>query len=71
MIAVAYFGIIVAIGAVLWFILGRSPERAASHEGEPLSRAQRAGRDVAGPADAGAEGMATPSPGNVGPRDHP
>ena len=69
--AVVYFGVIAAIAAVLWFTFGHTPEDAASHEGEPLSRAQRAGRDVAGPADAGAEGMATPSPGAVGPRDRP
>lgn len=71
MIAIVYFGIIAAIAAVLWFMFGRTPERTASHEGEPLSRGRRAGRDVAGPADAGAEGMATPSPGAVGPRDRP
>jgi len=69
--AVVYLGIVAAIAAVLWFTFGRTPERTASHAGESPSRARRAGRDLAGPADAGAEGMATPGPGDVGPRDRP
>jgi len=67
--AIVVVGLVAMIGCVLWFLLGRSPERAATHEGDPLPRDQRAARDLAGPADGGAEGMATPAPGEVGPRD--
>ena len=71
MTIVVILGVILVVVTVVWFLFGRSPEMAATHEGESLARERIAGRDVAGPADAGAEDMATPAPGEIGPRDTP
>jgi len=57
-VIVVVVGALLLIAAVLWFLLGRSPEETATHEDEPLPPERRAGRDLAGPADAGAEDMA-------------
>ena len=70
-IAIIVLGVVLGIAAVLWFLLGRTPEVGATHAGEPPNRAERAGRDVAGPADAGAEDMAVPDRGQVGPSEEP
>ncbi len=69
--AIAIVGVVVVLAAVLWFMFAHTPEQAAGHAGEPVDPGREAGRDVAGPADAGAEGAAAPERGEVGPANRP
>lgn len=51
---------VVAVVAVVYLVArGGTPEDSATHAGERESRAEVAGRSVAGPADAGAEAQET------------
>lgn len=70
MVAIIVILVIVAAG-VVWFLVGPHPEQTATHEGEPESRATRAGRSYAGPADAGTEDTGVPMPGEPGPSTTP
>jgi hypothetical protein len=70
-VAVVIIGVLATVAVVAWFLLGRTPEQTASHEPGSEPRGRVAGRSVAGPADAGAEGQAVPESGAVGPSGTP